>query len=71
LLVFVRYVGRSSTGVFLALDSGDVFVNHNAEIEVPDDVAASLADQPDNWQLVVPKSPPKKATPATPNEETS
>lgn len=68
--MFVRYVGPSRSGVFLALPSGDVFCNHNAEIEVGD-IAEALADeQPSNWQLVKPTKSPKKATPATPSEET-
>jgi hypothetical protein len=72
---FVRYIGVSRTGTTLALADRDLFCAHNDEVEVSDEVAESLAEQPDNWELVgdspPPKSPPKKAAPATPkNEET-
>lgn len=50
----IRYIGRHRNGV----EVGDVFVEHDATAEFPDEVAKSLLRQTDQWEAV--KAPPTK-----------
>lgn len=62
----VRYIGRSSTGISVALESGDVFVPHGGEVDVSAEVAASLIEQSGQFELV--KSPSKSGAAGSPKE---
>lgn len=44
----VKYIGRHRNGV----EVGDVFVEHGATAEFPDEVAASLLRQSSEWEPV-------------------
>lgn len=50
----IKYIGRHRAGVEVA----GVFVEHGATAEIPDDVAASLLRQDDQWEPV--KAAPSK-----------
>lgn len=58
--MLVRYVGPCADGV--VIDILGVECAHGATVDVPDDVAASLLEQPDNWQA------PKAAKSTEPKE---
>lgn len=60
----VKYVGPHRPGVVIPYGLGEIEAPHGAPVEVPDDLAAGLLDQPSNWQ-------PVKAAknPTTPEED--
>lgn len=51
----IRYVGHSTTGVFI--DATGDEVKHGHQVELPSDIARSLLLQTDEWERV---SSPKK-----------
>lgn len=61
----VRYIGPHMDGV--ELDAIGVFVAHGDTVEVSDDLAASLLEQPSNWEAV--KPPVKVKTDPVPEED--
>ncbi len=66
----VRYVGRYDA---VELPLGDflgssVIVAQGEAVEVEDGLAASLLEQPGNWEPVDPPTPPKRETAAAEKE---
>jgi len=57
----VVYVGPFIDGVRVPHGSGEIHAAPGEPIEVPDDLGASLLEQPTNWQ---PSKAAKKSTPA-------
>jgi hypothetical protein len=60
----VKYVGRASEGVTLAIDGVDTYVAHGATVDVPADVAAGLT-RTSQWT----RHATKKSTTTTPDTE--
>jgi hypothetical protein len=46
----VKYVGPHVDGVVIPYGLGEIAAPHGVPVEVPDDLAAGLLDQPSNWQ---------------------
>lgn len=55
----IEYVGPHVEGVVIPWGLGEIAAAPGVPIEVPDDLAAGLLDQPSNWQ-------PVKAATSTP-----
>jgi hypothetical protein len=51
----LRYHGPMTEGVVVP-DIGDQVIEPGKSIEVPDDIAKNLLDQPDNWSSAEPKA---------------
>ena len=52
----LTYVGTCTAGVEIATATFSAFCEHGGSVDVPDDLAASLLEQPANW---VPTKPAK------------
>lgn len=50
--MFVRYVGPHIEGVAIPHGLGEINAPQGEPVEVPDDLAAALLDQPSNWEAV-------------------
>jgi hypothetical protein len=48
----VRYIGPFIDGVLIPYGLGEITALHGEPVEVPDDLAAGLLDQPTNWEAV-------------------
>lgn len=51
-MVKVRYIGPFIDGVLIPYGLGEITAPHGEPVEVPDDLAAGLLDQPSNWEAV-------------------
>lgn len=61
----VTYVGPFIEGVFLPMPDGtEVSCAPGGTIDVPDDVAAALLEQPDNWRAGSAPAAVREAAPA-------
>jgi hypothetical protein len=49
-VALIRYVGPFIDGVAVPYGLGEIAAQHGVPVEVPDDLAAGLLDQPSNWQ---------------------
>ena len=49
-MAVIEYVGPHVDGVVVPYGLGEIAAPHGVPIEVPDDLAAGLLDQPSNWR---------------------
>jgi hypothetical protein len=58
----VRYIGPFVDGVLIPYGLGEFTAPHGEPVEVPDDLAAGLLDQPSNWEAVPPATKREKVS---------